>query len=119
MQSAIATKGHAIESSQGNPFWLQGLVVLDSFVLGGCLALILVHDLLTTIMFRLVSGDAQGEILNVLDHLLPYQFGFWGAALFLSALTMVAVRVQTGSWRLAALPVFAFAVLCIVQYLSL
>lgn len=116
MQGTLATDRNHVNASQQSPVWLYGVVVMDAFVLGGVLAMILVNDLLTTIMYRLVSGEAQGEILNVLDHILPYQIGFWGAALVLTVLTSIALQFQTRSWRIAALPLVGFAALCALQY---
>ena len=117
MQSAIATNTRNTETIRHNPIWFYSLILLEAFVLGGCLALILVNDLLTTIMYRLVSGEAQGEILNVLDHMLPYQLAFWSVALVLTLLTTIAVRVRTNSWWIAALPVIAFVALCALWFL--
>ena len=119
MQSTLVTQQRTVEDFSRQPMWLYGLVLLDAFMLGGVLAMVLVRDLLVTIMYRLISGEAQGEILNVLDHMLPYQFAFWGAALGLSVLTSAAVLWQTKSWRIAVLPVVAFAALCLLQYLLL
>ena len=117
MQTVSVTNARNAESAQLKPSLFHGLVLLDAFVLGGVLALILVQDLLVTIMYRLVSAEAQGEILNVLDHMLPYQLAFWSVALVLTLLTTIALRVRTNSWWIAALPVIAFVALCVVGFL--
>lgn len=69
------------------------LVGFNVFVAGGCLALLLVRQLLLTILDRLISVQAQAEILNVLDQLLPY-YVWYAAALAVSlALTLTVWAV--------------------------
>jgi hypothetical protein len=63
------------------------LLALEIFLAGGFVALLLVRRLLLTIIVRLTSGAAQAEILNVLDHLLPYYFGYGLALLVVGLLT--------------------------------
>jgi hypothetical protein len=70
-------------------FWLT-LTALDAFVLGGLVAVLLVRQMLIAIMLRLVTAPAQAELLNVLDHLLPYTLGYVAAALLLLCLTLAA-----------------------------
>ncbi len=70
--------------------WFNALLLLDAFVAGGVVALILVNQLLETIMARLLTIEAAQEILNVLDHLLPYWVGYIGASLLLGVITLVA-----------------------------
>ena len=86
-------------------FLTNVLVVADAAFVGGFATLLLVDALLVQIMHRLVTGEAQGEILNVIDHLLPYYFAFGTLALTLTIVTAIALRVDTNSWRIAALPV--------------
>jgi hypothetical protein len=66
-------------------------VGLNGFVLGGLSAVLLVRQLLLTIMARLVTVTAQAEILNVLDHLLPYVLGYGAAAVLMAVITLTAV----------------------------
>jgi len=73
------------------------IAALDGLALGGLIAVVLVHRLLLTIMARLVTGDAQGEILNVLEHLLPYIVGYAAATLVMlwtSLLVWLATRLR-------------------------
>ena len=77
---------------------LSILLMLDSFAFGGLAALEIVCQLLTSIMDRLVSVDAQAEILNVLDHLLPYRVGYIGATILLVVITAgVYARLKSKS----------------------
>ncbi len=66
------------------------LAVLEVFLAGGFVAVLLVRQLLLDIMHRLVSGAAQGEILNVLDQLLPYTLGYMLALLVVGSLAALA-----------------------------
>ena len=69
---------------------------LELFLAGGLAALLLVRQLLLTIMARLISATAQAEILNVLDHLLPYYVAY--------GLALLAVGLLAGAtwlWSLA------------------
>jgi hypothetical protein len=66
---------------------LYGLLLLDAFTIGGLVVILLVRQLLLDIMGRLISPTAQAEILNVLDHLLPYSLAYLGATLLLVLLT--------------------------------
>jgi hypothetical protein len=75
------------------------VLLLDAFVLGALVSLFLVQRLLVRIMKRLLTGSAQGEILNVLDHLLPYWAG-WIVAL----LGLLLVTAGLGLWRRADQP---------------
>jgi hypothetical protein len=59
-------------------------------------ALMLVRRLLLTIMVRLTSGAAQGELLNVLDHMLPYYIGY-GLALVVVGLLTAGVWLAQAS----------------------
>lgn len=68
--------------------WFKTLLLLDAFVLGGMLAIILVMQLLESTMDRLIKVDAQQEILNVLDHLVPYVLGYVGMSLLLGLTTI-------------------------------
>lgn len=65
------------------------LLVLDAFLLGGCVAFLVVHELLVRTMNRPASMDAVSEILNVLDHLLPYYAAYTLALLLLLLITVV------------------------------
>ena len=65
------------------------LLALEIFLAGGLTALLLVRQLLLTIMARLISAAAQAEILNVLDHLLPYYVAY-GLALLAVGLLIAA-----------------------------
>ena len=66
------------------------LVALEIFLAGGLAALLMVRRLLLTIMDRLISGQAQGEILNVLDHLLPYYVAYFAALVVVGILAATA-----------------------------
>ena len=72
------------------PLWLSALLVLDAFALGGLTAMGLVRQLLESTMDRLITVAAQAEILNVLDHLLPYWLGYIGVSLLLGWITVGA-----------------------------
>jgi hypothetical protein len=80
---------------------LPGLCLANGFAAGGLIAVLLVRQLLLTIMHRLVSAQAQAEILNVLDHLLPHTL-VWAAACAL-ALLLAAVAALWPRHRLGAL----------------
>ncbi len=72
------------------PLWFVALLLLDAFVLGGLVAMRLVLYLLESTMDRLIKVEAQAEILNVLDHLLPYWLGYVGLSLLLGLITVGA-----------------------------
>ncbi len=72
------------------PLWLNALLLLDAFALGGLVAMGLVRQLLESTMDRLITVAAQSEILNVLDHLLPYWLGYVGVSLLLGWITVGA-----------------------------
>ena len=72
------------------PLWFNAMLLLDAFVLGGLVAMRLVLHLLEIIMDRLITMEAQQEILNVLDHLLPYWLGYMGVSLLLGLITVGA-----------------------------
>lgn len=67
---------------------LNGLLLLDAFVLGGLVAMWLVYQELVSTMHRLIKIEAQQEILNALDHLLPYWVYYIGIALVMALLTL-------------------------------
>jgi hypothetical protein len=69
--------------------WLA-VAAADAFVLGGLVAVLLVRQLLLTIMVRLTSVAAQAEILNVLDHLLPYSLAYGAGTIVMVFVTLVA-----------------------------
>ncbi len=72
------------------PVWFNVLLLLDAFALGGLVAMGLVRQLLESIMNRLITVEAQSEILNVLDHLMPYRLGYAGVSLLLGLITVGA-----------------------------
>lgn len=94
--------------------FVYALVVADAALVGGLATLLLVDALLVQIMHRLVSGAAQGEILNVLDHLLPYYLAFGSSALIVTVLTSFVLGFKTHSWRVAALPIAGLAAAALV-----
>jgi len=72
------------------PFWFVALLLLDAFALGGLVAIELVRQLLESIGNRLITVEAQAEILNILDHLFPYWLGYVGLSLLLGLITVGA-----------------------------
>jgi hypothetical protein len=89
------------------PSTLCALLILDAFALGGLVAVELVRQLLISIMNRLISAAAQAEILNVLDHLFPYQVGYLGATFLISLITISAyLWLRTRSWIITSLAFF-------------
>ena len=72
------------------PIWFNALLLLNAFVLGGLVAMGLVRQLLESTMDQLIKVEAQAEILNVLDHLLPYWLGYIGVSLLLGWITVGA-----------------------------
>jgi hypothetical protein len=70
------------------------LALLNGLALGGLTAILLVRQLLLTIMYRLVTATAQAEILNVLDHLLPYVAAYVAAVVVMMGLTVLVVTVS-------------------------
>jgi hypothetical protein len=80
------------------PTWFKVLLLLDAFALGGLAVWRLVLTLLENIMQQLITGEAQAEIINVLDHLVPYWLAHTGVLLLLGLLTIGAyVWLRTGS----------------------
>ena len=69
------------------PLWFVALLLLDAFALGGLVAMELVRQLLESIGNRLITVEAQAEILNILDHLTPYWLGYVGVSLLLGLIT--------------------------------
>lgn len=81
------------------------LLGLDAFVLGGCVTLVIVNQFLNGMMQRLVTVEAQSEILNVLDDLIPYYLVYGGVLLLLILITTsVWVWVTTKSRLRYAVP---------------
>jgi hypothetical protein len=81
------------------------LLVLDAFVLGGCVTLVIVNQFLNSLMKRLVTVEAQSQILNVLDQLIPYFLVYGGLLLLLIFITIsVWVWTTTDSWLRYAVP---------------
>ena len=72
------------------PIGFNALLLFDAFMLGGLVALGLVNQLLESTMDRLIKVEAQAEILNVLDHLIPYWVGYLGVSLLLGLTTVGA-----------------------------
>ena len=73
---------------------LRGLLALDACAAGGVAALVLVQRTLLTTMNRSASASSAGEIVNLVDKLLPLHLAFGGGLLLLALLTASAV-----SWR--------------------
>jgi len=87
-----------------NPF-LFILLVLDAFVLGGCVTLVIVNQSLNDMMKRLVTIEAQSQILDVLDHLIPYYMVYAGLLLLLILITIsVWIWTTTETWLRYAVP---------------
>ncbi len=87
-----------------NPF-LFILLVLDAFVLGGCVTLVIVNQSLNDMMKRLVTIEAQSQILDVLDHLIPYYMVYGGLLLLLILITIsVWIWTTTETWLRYAVP---------------
>ena len=85
------SKGNLPKKQIGpRPIWFKALLLLDAFALGGLVAIELVRQLLESIGNRLITVEAQAEILNVLDHLLPYWLGYIGGSLLLGWITVGA-----------------------------
>lgn len=80
------------------PTWFNVLLLLDAFALGGLAVWRLVLTLLENIMQQLITGGAQAEIINVLDHLVPYWLAHTGVSLLLGLLTVGAYMWLR--WRL-------------------
>ena len=78
-----------------NPF-LFFLLVLDAFVLGGCVTLVIVNRFLVGMMQRLSTIEAQSQILNVLDNLIPYYVVYGGVLLLLISIT-ISVWIWTST----------------------
>ncbi len=111
MQSSLSLTG-AAETSPSKWAVVTSILMLDTFVLGGAIALALVHAMLVTTMYRLITPEAQAEILNVLDHMLPYYFGYGIAALGITVLSSAVLGLYARSWKLALVPLALFAGLC-------
>jgi len=73
-----------------SPLWFKALGLLTVFTFGGWVATELTQGLLQRIADRLVTVEAQAEILNVLDHLLPYRIGYVAATFLLIWITVGA-----------------------------
>jgi hypothetical protein len=81
------------------------LLVLDAFVMGGCVTLVVVNQFLNGMMKQLVTIEAQSQILDVLDHLIPYYVVYGGLLLLLILITIsVWVWATTESWLRYAVP---------------
>lgn len=76
-------------SRQTRPAVLSALIVLDAFALGALVGVYAVQQVLVDTMNRLVSASAQAEILNALDHLLPYFIGSIAVVLMLGLATVL------------------------------
>ncbi len=70
--------------------WFEALALLTVFTFGGSVAMELTQRLLQDIADRLVTVEAQAEILNALDHLFPYRIGYVGATFLLIWITVGA-----------------------------
>jgi hypothetical protein len=70
------------------------LVVLDASLIGGCVTLAMVNQLLNSMMQRMVSIEARLQILDAMDHLVPY-YVVYGGLLLLLIMTTISVWVWT------------------------
>lgn len=64
------------------------LLTLDGFVLGGCVTLVLMRNLV--LWFCCSSEPPRWEVYNLLDHLIPY-YAVYGGALLILLLTTILV----------------------------
>ena len=88
LPQSVISKGKLPEKMLGrSPLWFKALSLLTTFALGGWVAVELTQRLLQSIADRLVTAEAQAEILNALDHFFPYRIVFVGAALLLTWIT--------------------------------
>jgi len=88
LAQSLMSKDKLPEKKLGrSPLWFNALALLTTFTLGGWVAVELTQRLLQSIADRLVTAEAQAEILNALDHFLPYRIVFVGAALLLAWIT--------------------------------
>lgn len=91
LPQSVISKDKVPENQLGqSPLWFKALALLITFTLGGLVATELTQRLLQDIADRLVTVEAQAEILNALDHLLPYRIGYVGATFLLIWVTVGA-----------------------------
>jgi hypothetical protein len=98
---------------------LRLLLGVDALLAGGVAALLLVRQLLLTDFDRSISVVAQDEILNVLDHLIPY-FVWSAAGLALALVATLTAWAWSRQWvtRGASLAVASFDLLIISLVLT-
>ena len=95
--SARLTRG-MMNKARPSRLWTV-LIAVDAFVLGGLVAVLLVRQLIVTIMLRLTSAAAQAEVLNMLDHPLPYTLGYLAAVMVLGLVTLAVWLGRRASSR--------------------
>ncbi len=89
LTQSVKSKDKVPEGQLGrSPHWFKALLLLTTFTLGGLVATELTQRLLQDIADRLITVEAQAEILNVLDHFLPYRIGYVGATFLLTSVTV-------------------------------
>jgi hypothetical protein len=90
------------------------LLLLDAFVLGGCMTLVVVTRFLDGMMQRLSTAEAQSQILNVLDNLIPYYVVYGGVLLLLISITIsVWIWMSTESRLRYIIPlIFVLTMIC-------
>ena len=89
-QSMISKDKLPVKKLGPSPLWFKALSLFTTFTLGGWVAVELTQRLLQNLADRLVTVEAQAEILNALDHLFPYRLGYVAIALLLSWITVGA-----------------------------
>lgn len=94
------------------PIWFNALLLLDAFVVGGLTALVLVNRLLQDIMYRSIAMSP--DLLNALDHLLPYLAFYFAALVLLAWITGgTFLWLRTRARVALALTVIGPPVLCV------
>ena len=67
------------------------LLLLDGFMLGGCVVLLIVRDLL---LAKCCSTEPMvGSVYNLLDYLVPYYLFFGGALIACAGLTVLVMKI--------------------------
>ncbi len=118
-QSLASNDRRLVRQPGQRPLWLEALLLLTIFALGGLVAMELVQRLLEDLMAQLVTVEAQAEILNGLDHLLPYRLGYIGATLLLGWFTAGAyLSLRTRSRVVVILTIVSPLVLLVWLWLA-
>ncbi len=117
LHQSVISKDIVPEKQLGrSPLWFKALALLITFTLGGLVATELTQRLLQDIADRLVTVEAQAEILNALDHLLPYRIGYVGATFLLIWVTVGAYLWLRTKSPLAISPTLAIPLVALLYF---